>query len=99
MNLGFFVGMALGGILVDWYWRLFSSSATGLTTLLYGFLVLFLIPETRPDGEAVEASAAAGPPVPEGAPGPWRDGVFLAVCLGSVLFSMSFFSDTHGAPR
>jgi len=100
VNLGFFVGMAMGGFLVDWYWRLLFIG-DGLTTLLYGFLVLFLIPETRPDHDRVQTAAPEGATSSTsslGAPSPWRDGVFLAVCLSSVLFSTSFFSDTTVLP-
>jgi MFS family permease len=97
VNLGFFVGMALGGVLADWHWRaLFFGD--GATTLLFGFVVLFLIPETRPE-EARPALAERGARADgEAAVTPWRDGVFLTVCLSSVLFSMSFFADLTVLP-
>jgi MFS family permease len=46
VNLGWAVGTALGGLLADWDWRLLFLG-DGLTTLAYGVLVFFAIPETR----------------------------------------------------
>src|SRR5262249_47718808 len=47
VNLGFAMGMTLGGLLADWSWRLLFVG-DGLTTALFGALVYFFIPETRP---------------------------------------------------
>jgi MFS family permease len=97
VNLGFFVGMAMGGVIADWYWRLLFFG-DGATTLAYGLVVFVLLPETRPlEPPAAPAGGSARPPA--GAPpGPWRDGVFLAMCLSSVLFSMLFFADVTVLP-
>jgi MFS family permease len=104
VNLGFFVGMALGGIIADWHWRVLFFG-DGATTLAYGLVVFFLVPETRPE----EGVAAPVPPVvaPEAAQttaagasaeSPWGDGVFLAMSFTSVLFSMIFFADMTVLP-
>jgi MFS family permease len=47
VNLGWASGTALGGVLADWNWR-FLFLGDGLTTLAFGALVYFTIPETRP---------------------------------------------------
>ena len=57
VNLGWAAGTALGGVLADWNWRLLFLG-DGLTTLAYGVIVYFLIPDTRP----MALVEAAGPP-------------------------------------
>jgi MFS family permease len=92
VNLGFAFGMALGGFIADWSWRwLFFGD--GLTTLLYGLVVLFFIPETRPEPEGVPTG---GKPLPTESP--WRDGVFLQTSFVGFLFSLIFFSDMTVLP-
>lgn len=92
VNLGFGVGVALGGFLADWSWRaLFFGD--GLTTLAYGLFVLARIPETRP------AAARDGAPGGGGrGPAPWRDGVFLLTSASSLLFALVFFSHVSALP-
>jgi MFS family permease len=70
VNMGFFLGMALGGFLADASWRLLFFG-DGLTTLGYGLVVFFLIPETRPPDEPalVPGAAPARPPFR-----PWNPG-------------------------
>ena len=63
VNLGWASGTAIGGLLADWDWRLLFLG-DGLTTLAYGALVYFAIPETRPEG--VVSSLAPDPPPPPG---------------------------------
>lgn len=58
VNLGWASGTAIGGLLADWDWRLLFLG-DGLTTLAYGVLVYFTIPETRPEG-LVPAPTPAG---------------------------------------
>ena len=90
VNLGFAIGMVLGGFIADWNWR-FLFFGDGLTTLLYGLVVLLFIPETKPGPEASSDPRA-------GAESPWRDPVFLKVALVGFLFSMIFFSDMTVLP-
>ena len=70
VNLGWAFGTALGGLLADWDWRLLFLG-DGLTTLAYGALVYFTIPETQP-APAANVSAAVAPPLAsnDGAPPP-----------------------------
>jgi len=86
VNLGFALGMVVGGFVADWSWRLLFVG-DGVTTLLFGLLVLFRIPETRP----AEGTTAAGDA--KGAPSPWRDAVFLQTALAGLLFSLVLFVD------
>jgi len=104
VNLGWASGTALGGLLADWDWRLLFLG-DGLTTLAYGVLVYFMIPETRPAASIPVAHAA---PEASEAPGPERlashkagrrqstspfaDFVFLESVAVSFLFTLIFCS-------
>jgi MFS family permease len=106
VNLGWASGTALGGLLADWDWRLLFLG-DGLTTLAYGVLVYFLIPETRP---APSAPPLALPATRDAAlePGaarralaaggrrtptsPLGDSVFLESVAVSFLFTLIFCS-------
>jgi MFS family permease len=91
VNLGFAVGMALGGFIADWSWRwLFFGD--GLTTLLYGLVVLLFIPETKPAHEVPPGKSA------DATDSPWRDPVFLEIAFVGFLFSVIFFSDMTVLP-
>jgi MFS family permease len=85
VNLGFSFGVALGGLIADWNWRVLFH-ADGLTTVLFGLMVYRLIGETRPP-----RVAAASQSTPS-AETPWRDGVFLQLATTSLTFSMVLFS-------
>jgi MFS family permease len=75
VNLGFAIGMALGGFIADWNWRwLFFGD--GATTLLYGLVVFFFIPETKPVLEAAAEAPAGAVESPEG---PARDPALLSI--------------------
>ncbi len=100
VNLGWASGTAIGGLLADWDWRLLFLG-DGLTTLAYGVLVYFTIPETRPQGVVGtvgrEAPAASGagvttprPAFGQGPTNPLRDGVFLATTSTGLLFTLIF---------
>jgi MFS family permease len=90
VNLGFALGMAVGGLLADWSWRwLFFGD--GLTTLLYGLVVYARIPETRP--ELGEAAATNRP-----SENPLRDGVYLQMVAVAFAFSLIFFSHISVLP-
>jgi MFS family permease len=102
VNLGWASGTAIGGLLADWDWRLLFLG-DGLTTLAYGVLVYFTIPETRPETD-VEApgreeparkrvvDTAALPAFGRGPTNPLRDGVFLAMTSTGLLFTLIFCS-------
>jgi MFS family permease len=97
INLGFAVGMAVGGVIADWYWRLLFFG-DGLTTLLYGLVVYFFIPETRPRAgpeEAARPAGGSGPRLPEV---PWKDGVYLQAVSVAFVFSLIFFSHISVMP-
>jgi MFS family permease len=99
VNLGWASGTALGGVLADWNWR-FLFLGDGLTTLAYGALVYFTIPETRPVAVPLSVAstptdppiaAAASRPVPgQGPTSPLRDGVFLSATLAGLLLTLIF---------
>jgi MFS family permease len=92
VNLGFAVGMSLGGFMADWSWRLLFFG-DGATTLLYAVVVYLFIAETRPP-----AAPVASPPGGDRAASPWRDGVFLQMLAVSLAFSLVFFSHITELP-
>ena len=91
INLGFAVGMAVGGLLADWSWRVMFL-ADGVTTLLYGLIIYLFVPETRP---AAPAAASARPP---SGPSPWRDPVCLQLALVSFCFALAFHTNVTALP-
>src|SRR5262249_35935112 len=86
VNLGFAVGMGLGGLIADWNWRLVFFG-DGATPLLYGLVVYVFIGETRPVVAASGLSTAD-----DGPSSPWRDAVFVQMLVVSLAFSLVFFS-------
>jgi MFS family permease len=88
VNLGFSVGMMLGGFLADWSWRVLFLG-DGLTTLAFATVVWRFIPETR-QAHAGWAESAA--------PSPWRDVVFLQMLLLSFGWCLVFFSHMTELP-
>lgn len=90
VNLGFAIGVALGGVLADVSWRLLFAG-DGLTTLLFGVIVWRRVRETRPDRAG--GGAAREAPGDGARGGPWRDGVYrqtLAATFASCLVLVSF---------
>ena len=85
VNLGFAVGMTLGGALVDRHWRLMFV-ADGATTLLFGGLIFLFSRETMP------AHAGGNATVPLRSFGAWRDGVFAQALVVSLAFGFVLFS-------
>lgn len=81
INLGFAVGVATGGLLADRNWRLLFAG-DGLTTLLFGLLVLTAVRETRP------ASLESAPAVAVPAAAAWRDRVFRRAIFVSFSFCL-----------
>lgn len=92
VNLGFSLGMGLGGLVAQWSWRLLFV-LDGLTTFAYGVIVFLKIPETRA-ATAGETPAAAG----NDSSSPWRDPVFLQVILVGLCCSLVFFSFITALP-
>jgi len=92
INLGFALGMTLGGLLADWSWRLLFVG-DGVTTALFGALVYFFIPETKP--AAVPPAASTSAPA---SASPWRDTVFLQAMSVSFAFALMFFSHITALP-
>ena len=88
VNLGWASGTALGGLIADWDWRLLFVG-DGLTTLAYGALVFFTIPETRPEGPGSSPQPGA-PSLPRASP--FRDGVYLEATAVGFLFTLIFCS-------
>ena len=86
VNLGFGLGVALGGLLADLDWRLLFWG-DGATTLLFGVVVYLLVSETRHE------AASAASPRPEGLGSPWRDTVFVKLISASFIFCLAFFLD------
>jgi MFS family permease len=82
VNVGFAFGMALGGLLVDWSWRLLFA-ADGLTTIGFGVIVLSKVHETRP----ATTPSGALPALPI-----WRDGVYAQTLVSSLGFTTLVFS-------
>jgi predicted MFS family arabinose efflux permease len=104
VNLGWASGTALGGLLADWDWRLLFLG-DGLTTLAYGVLVYFMIPETRPSFaprtlpatfDEARSPGSEGSPSPAGGrrtpTSPLTDSVFLESVAVSFLFTLIFCS-------
>jgi MFS family permease len=84
VNLGFAVGLAAGGFLADWSWRLLFLG-DGLTTLLFAGIVLFLVPETRPIASVGDGSSPPGR-------SPLRDDVFAQALFTSVAYGLVLFT-------
>jgi MFS family permease len=108
VNLGWASGTAIGGLLADWNWR-FLFLGDGLTTLAFGAVVYFAIPETRPPvvvvGSEVPAptTLAYAPATPRPIFGreptnPIRDRVFLATTLAGFLLTLIFCSNLSILP-
>ena len=99
VNLGWASGTAIGGLLADWNWR-FLFLGDGLTTLAFGALVYFAIPETRPSGVvvptappprgAIRGATEARPVFGRGPTNPLRDCVFVATTLAGLLLTLIF---------
>jgi MFS family permease len=100
VNLGWASGTAIGGVLADWDWRLLFIG-DGLTTLAFGALVYFTIPETRPALVVVASDVPAATTVGDGPSlarpvfgreptNPLRDRVFLATMLAGLLLTLIF---------
>ena len=96
VNLGWAAGTAVGGVLADRDWRLLFLG-DGATTLAYGVLVYFTIPETRPAPALPVAAVAAAPAAARGhgrrGSSPFGDLVFLESVSITFLFTLIFCSN------
>jgi MFS family permease len=89
VNLGFAIGVTVGGLLADVSWRLLFAG-DGLTTLIFGLIVWRRVRETRPARAAHEHGTT---PAAAAVASPWRDGVFrqvMAATFASCLVLVSF---------
>ena len=84
VNLGFGLGVALGGVLADLDWRLLFWG-DGATTLGFGLIVWLLVEETR-----VHEPASAEPAP---AASPWTDRVFVKLITATFVYCLAFFMD------
>ena len=84
VNLGFGLGVALGGVLADLDWRLLFWG-DGATTLGFGLIVWLLVDETRAH------EPASSEPVP--AASPWTDRVFVKLITATFVYCLAFFMD------
>jgi MFS family permease len=89
INLGFGFGIALGGLLANARWRLLFFG-DGATTLLFGIVVYFLVPETKQAASALRPAAPAGSPL--------RDGVFMVLLVSTFVYCLAFFMDFIALP-
>ena len=96
INLGFSVGLTLGGLLarVSFRWLFVGD---GATTLLFALVIWLAVPETRP--------ARAPVPAGERAPSQWseflapyRDGSFALLLGLSFLFALVFMQNSSTFP-
>lgn len=106
INLGFAVGLTLGGLLASksYFWLFVGD---GATTLLYALIVVVGVPETRP----AVAARAPGAPRPHPLAGflaPYRDRHFVMFLGLSFLFALIFMQNAtsfaldmtaHGMPQ
>jgi MFS family permease len=107
-NVGWAVGMTLGGGLADWSWRLLFV-VDGITTLAYGAVVFAAIPETRemgvpervpppPPGASSTVAAPRPAPRPPEPVNPLTDPVFLQASLAGFILTLLFCSQLSILP-
>lgn len=96
INLGFAIGLALGGVLagISFKWLFIGD---GLTTLLFAVMIWLGVPETRP----ARATAPAGRPAMSAWSGflaPYRDLPFVLFLGLSFLFAFLFLQNATTFP-
>ena len=106
INLGFSIGLFLGGALSTASFTLLFVG-DGLTSIAFGILVWRMVPETRP-GHGALGPRPRGPGIVRGFLAPYRDRPFAAFVLLSLLVFLVFMQHftalpldmaAHGLPR
>jgi MFS family permease len=96
INLGFAIGLALGGVLAGFSFRwLFIGD--GVTTLAFGLLIWLGVPESRP-ARTAPSPGRPGPPPGAGFLAPYRDPTFVAFLGLSFLFALLFMQSASTLP-
>lgn len=92
VNFGFAIAPAVAGAMASrsYFW-LFAGDAA--TTFACGVLMLWKVPETRPETAAHAEASSAGQAL-----APFRDGVFAAFMLMTFTTSLLFFQSHLGMP-
>lgn len=96
INLGWSIGLVVGGLLAGVSFRLLFVG-DGLTTLLFALLVAAGVPETRPERAATHAAAPRASFVREFT-APYRDRVFVAFLVLSFLIATVFMQNASTFP-
>jgi MFS family permease len=96
INLGFSVGLTLGGVLsrVSWRWLFVGD---GATTLLFALVIWLGVPETRPARAPLRAGERVASQWSEFS-APWRDRPFALFFGLSFLFALVFMQNSSTLP-
>ena len=101
INLGFSIGLVLGGVLASRSFLLLFIG-DGLTSIAFALIVLRAVPETRPapphPGAAAHGAHAARPGFAAGFLAPYRDRPFAAFVALSVLALLVFMQHVAALP-
>lgn len=99
INLGYAIGITLGGLLAgrSFHWLFVGD---GLTTVLFGLLIAFGVPETRPTSPRVAADAPARPRESVWAAflAPYRDVPYVAFLVLAFLYAVLFLQNAAAFP-
>lgn len=95
INLGFAVGLAVGGLLAtrSFQWLFIGD---GATTMLFGILVWLGVPETRPAHPAVAPGSA--PSMAASFFAPYRDSLFVVFLTLSFFVALLFMQNATAFP-
>jgi MFS family permease len=96
INLGFSVGLTLGGVLarVSYRWLFVGD---GATTLLFALVIWLGVPETRPARAPLQAGERVASQWSEFS-APWRDRAFALFFALSFLFALVFMQNSSTFP-
>ncbi|MCC6651443.1 MAG: MFS transporter [Candidatus Eisenbacteria bacterium] len=96
INLGYAIGVALGGLLASQSFRLLFVG-DGITTILFGICVAFGVPETRPHA-APHPEGVARPAMWKEFVAPYRDGRFVLLLVLSFFIATVFTQNASSFP-